>query len=511
MIYFIPAWYRKGEWKEREEVWYIPKRTSAFDDTVKQIQLFSRNALYPYKVLLLHHAPNFRRFLHRQSIYRAEYWSCFDAMQCIKRRHIGIFSFRDLKWPKDVTFLYTPFAIDVLRHGAKYAKIEFGDEGHLIRVEMYQEGQLVRQNIYDDRGFLSLTILYREGQPYCEQYLDEAGVCKFTRFFVDNHVEINGESGYFDGPKGPQYYEKFSYRNLEEMITEVLRCYLEDSKRTDIFCVALDQQHMGICKEVLCQRRLILSIFRRRFVYEEHPEVEELLRAASYIVSDSGKSKEKVQSLLGGGYDQIKNITPYDFRVDTSISQEFHVRNVMVTMDQLSMEHFRDLLKELVKYLKGHEKVYFQFFTRKIQGNRIESANGMIRNLLEEIDGTEYAEHFSVEQCRDEMSINRRLREKILLIDLQELPDHFLEMSALSMGIPQLVSRETTYVQNYRNGHEIKHMNELCEWIDYYLSDLSHLNAVRIESYKMGVGFSTEEIKQAWLEVIQEVEGMVSQ
>ena len=57
-----------------------------FDDTVKQIQLFHRNKVYPYQILLLSFSPNFRHFLHRQGVYHAPYWSCFDAIQEVKRK-----------------------------------------------------------------------------------------------------------------------------------------------------------------------------------------------------------------------------------------------------------------------------------------------------------------------------------------------------------------------------------------------------------------------------------------
>ena len=63
-----------------------------FDDTVKQIQLFHRNKAYPYQIMLLSFAPNFRHFLHRQGVYRAPYWSCFDAIQEVRRKKVMVLS-----------------------------------------------------------------------------------------------------------------------------------------------------------------------------------------------------------------------------------------------------------------------------------------------------------------------------------------------------------------------------------------------------------------------------------
>lgn len=81
MLYFIPAWYENDQWCEHEQCWQERRMHTEFDDTVKHIQLFHRNHPHPYQILLLSYAPNFRHFLHRQSVYHAPYWSCFDAIQ----------------------------------------------------------------------------------------------------------------------------------------------------------------------------------------------------------------------------------------------------------------------------------------------------------------------------------------------------------------------------------------------------------------------------------------------
>ena len=85
MLHFIPAWYQQNTWHENEQKWYVRRMHTEFDDTVKQIQLFHRNKVYPYQILLLSFSPNFRHFLHRQGVYHAPYWSCFDAIQEITK------------------------------------------------------------------------------------------------------------------------------------------------------------------------------------------------------------------------------------------------------------------------------------------------------------------------------------------------------------------------------------------------------------------------------------------
>ena len=171
MLYFVPAWYQLNEWSENEQSWVERRMHTEFDDTVKQIQLFHRSGVCPYRIILLSYAPNFRHFLHRQSVYRAPYWSCFDAIQEVRRKKAAVLSFHHLKWPEGITFLYTPFVVVAMLREEKYAQIDFGEDGNPIRVDLYEKNRLIRRNLYDDRGFLSSTILYENEQPLYQDYL----------------------------------------------------------------------------------------------------------------------------------------------------------------------------------------------------------------------------------------------------------------------------------------------------------------------------------------------------
>ena len=138
MLYFIPAWYQQNTWSEKEQSWYERRTKSEFDETIKQITLFHRNVDVEYRILLLGFSPNIRHFLHRQGMYRAPYWSCFDAICQIRRTKTAVLSYHDIKWPKGIEFVYSPFAVIGYMQGEKYAQVEFGEDGNPIAIDMYQ-------------------------------------------------------------------------------------------------------------------------------------------------------------------------------------------------------------------------------------------------------------------------------------------------------------------------------------------------------------------------------------
>ncbi len=508
MVYFISAWYDGNNWREREQVWYIAKHITEFDDTIKQVQLFSRNKLYPYKIILLSHAPNFRHFLHRQSIFRADYWSVFDQMQCITSRTQRPFSYHDIQWPDDVEFIASHFAVIVRRKGEKFAQIEFGDDGNMILVKLFDNNQISRINHYDDRGFVSMTEMYKDGKPFYEQYMNEDRVWKFNRYVEDGHVDINPLNNFFLWPEGEKEFKKLRYDSIEEMIEEVLVRYVNRTDDDAIFCVAMHSLHTDLWARLLRRRKTILSFYETRFSLVKNEVMEQFLRDAGYIVTATREDGDKIRSVMGQSYPRMTSITPYDSRVDDGISMEFPYQNILVMSDGVPKERFDEICDELVKYVIQHHKTKVNFYTTSLDYLRVNELKTIANELNEQVNANSEVkgEYFVVARCLEAMETNRKLRETRLLVDLQDVPNQFLQISAISMGVPQITLKETQYIKNGRNGHVLEAVQELNEWIAYYLKDLSNWNHARVQSYEMGAEFTTSEIQRQWTEVIRHVE-----
>ena len=531
MQFFIPAWYSHDDWKENEPVWYRPRKVTEFDDTVKQIQLFSRNRVDVFTILVLGYSPNFRHFLHRQGVLHAPYWSCFDAMQGISEKHAEIFSFHDLSWPEDVEFIYSPFAVIVQRRGNKYAQVEFAEDGNMFCVDMFHNEQLVSRNLYDDRGFMSCQITYRNGKPYREQYFNEQGTWKFARYLDDGHVLMNPQSRWYrlehEGSARQAEYRQERYNGIEEVIGEVLMEYLKGTAEESVFTAAMHPLHSSVLHSCLKNRPTVLSFFRRRMEEHRMTDVDErLLSDADYIVADKKGTAEIIRNHVQTKGIPVKVITPYDSRVEFGVSQHYHVQNILLAVDQMEQKFFDDVIPLLAEYVtRKNPRARVCLFTRSAgyhEGNRLlqraEAAlkkAGMNPELAREIsgvsesrvdDGDSVQAVFSAVQCVDEMAVSRTLRSQRVIADLRALPDQFLQISAMSMGIPQIGMRETDYVADGKNGKIIKDLSALPDALDYYLRDIEHWNQAQIASYDLGGQFTTAQLVQSWKEVIRSVE-----
>ena len=158
--------------------------------------------------------------------------------------------------------MYTPFCIVAYVNNEKYAEIHFGEDGNMIEVFLFQSEIMVRKNVYDDRGFLSTTIVYENNQPIYEQYLDEKGNWKLLHFFEDDHIEINSENPYYLIGNKRFTFQSLNYDSMEFLIEEVFSTYLDEmTEKSDIFCLAMHTLHHDLLESLFTQRKTILSFY----------------------------------------------------------------------------------------------------------------------------------------------------------------------------------------------------------------------------------------------------------
>ena len=529
MLYFIPAWYQQNKWKELEQSWHTRRMHTEFDDTVKQVQMFHRSGMHDFKILLLSHTPNFRHFLHRQGVLHASYWSCFDAIQEVTKKNAVVFSFHNLKWPEGIEFVYTPFVVVAYLNNEKYAQIEFGEAGNPIEVDMYQGGLLSKKNIYDDRGFVSAIEVYQQGQIVYTDYLTESGVAKMREYADDGRVEINPNSNtflVFDGDEVETCtFNSLHYANILEVIREVFYTHILANDDDDIFCIAMHQKNVFVANELVGRKKCILSFYEERYRLKNYPEAFNLVKHAGFIVTDSEATSRYLVRELGEEIDNLIDISPYDSRMDFGISGELTVQKILVPVDNLPDERFEALIQQLAIYIQGNENAMIHLFTRIADYDLPERLLERVANIVEQAgfdrrivipealeddtaenevgdeDKEDIPVRFFVEQCVDELSVSKCIREQRIMVDMRHNPDLYLQINCISTAIPQIVRRETQYMQNMYNGFVVKDFEHIPAALDYFLGSLANWNQAKVYSYEIAQKFTTKKLMEKWKEV----------
>ena len=423
MLYFIPAWYKQNMWCENEQQWYKRRLKSEFDETIKQITLFHRNVDRPYRILALGYSPNFRHFLHRQGMYRSKYWSCFDAIAQVRRKKVAVLSYHDIKWPKGLEFVYSPFSIIALQGDIKYAQVEFGEDGNPISIDMFEDGKICRRNYYDDRGFVSSTVIYESGIEQYQDFLMENGIWKIREYKNDGHVVVNQTCPNYDvvpdaknGKAGEPVEMRFSkaeYDSLEAVIEEVFASYVNLTRQNDNFFVAMHPLHIRVAEHVLKGKRVIATFFENRFDFTQTSQAADFLEHAENIITDSDYTTKLIMKNLSGSNDinsdlqagsaqetgemaadkisvnsepvrlHITDIPPYDTRMDFGISSQLRVQNILVPVDGLTEDAFAWIIKELADYLTINDLARVHFFSRDVSWGHEDDIKNNTAELLD--------------------------------------------------------------------------------------------------------------------------------
>lgn len=530
MLYFFPSWYKENSYCENEQFWYKRRMRSEFDETIKQIQLFHRNVKVPYKVVVLSYAPNLRHFLHRQSLFRAPYWSIFDSIQQIKRNRIAVLSFHNFNWPKGVEFIYSPFVVLVYKDGKRYASVEFGENGNPISADMYEGELICRRNYYDDRGFVSSTVLYEEGKIHHQDYLDESGSWKIREFASDGHVEINPNKPMYDLPLNDSIKEfrftKMHYNSIEKVIEEVLRRFVYTTTSKDKFITAVHPLHADLLNRVFADKYLIETFFENRFHYNQLGNIQDFLNHANYIITDSKRSVELIKPYITNQDLKLIDISPYDTRMDFGISQQLTVQNILVPIDDLTEYQFEKLMINLCKYLLTNEKARVHLFTRNGEWNydqvllgRVEEIlrkndfdprwaaleeNGAVseNDLEEEEEENHSVKKFYVDACIDERTISKCLNEQRVILDIRGVSDVFLFVTAISKGVPRISTMEDQYFEHLKNGMLITNYDDIVDALSYYVDSFENWNDALVHCYEMGKEYTTGVLIDSWKEVL---------
>lgn len=313
---------------------------------------------------------------------------------------------------------------------------------------------------------------------------------------------------------------------MESLIEEVFSTYLDEmTDSTDIFCLAMHTLHHDLLESLFTQRKTILSFYQNRMELFEDAELKSLIRSTNYCIVDS---KHKIGPLekYAGKTLPIVDITPFDTRADFGISQQLTVQNILVPIDSIEQSKLETLIVLFAKYFETNETARVHFFTRNANWDRVDSVLNFVRDVLKvnglderlalketndkaefDLDEDEKVPiKFFVDQCVDELSISKCIREQRIMVDVTTQPDLYLQISCISSAIPQIVSFRTQYVHNGKNGFVVKDISEISHCLTYYLDNITNWNKCVIYSYELGKEYNTASLIRKWKGVMKQVE-----
>lgn len=521
MYYFIPSWYTsENSWMIDTPYWFRVSESMQFYDSNNQLKMFE-SAQEDAALILMAYQPQLRYFLHKQDLLHTAYWSFFDDIQNIHRKETQGISFKQLGWPKGISFIYTPFKVLARLGQEHYADIHFAENGNLLQIDFFEQGKESKRFFFDDRGFLSSITYLKEGQVLYRDFLNEFGVWQVREY------HFQGTLGLEINPYADKPFLKTNYASWDELLAERLAVFKSQYMTADDkLVVAMDTMHNQRVIANFADYLKIFSFFGDRFDFSDSLELRQVVQAARLLVVDS-ETTERL--LVQGMTDQalppreLVRLTPFDTRLRLGSSQTIKELIVYFIIDGLDHDSYLQALYRLLDMMELNPLIELHLVTydrhRSISDLEkevfsiietdytLERFTGVVENqgennLAEDEEvGLEAIRFFSF---TNENQVIQALDKARLVLDLSAKPHLYTQIASISAGVPQVNMVQTEYITHKENGWIASDLEDVCRAISYYFDGLTNWNRSLVYAVQKMGAYTSGELVAKWKELLED-------
>lgn len=505
MDYLVPGWHQLlNDW-----AYTVPM--VEFDDAVSHLQIL-RDDQQPAGLIVTDYQPQLSSKLNQFSLAPTKVFAAFDYLQGVEHSDSRVVDYRDLAWPADALFDMTPFRLQVVSQGRKYAQVIFDNQGKVLWIDYFQaDGQRNRRLLLDSRGFVSREEEYTDGQLRGFSYFDEQGHWRFRQDQQTGRVTIN--------PDLPRFTKQLAYDQLSDLITEVVReHFLPQLKATDRLIVSLDDQQPVASQVFAQQDRVVFSASRW------HPYRQTLAKIATQkplLIADAQATAEEVQQL--GYLPEPPAIIPiFQAQFKLGHSQRSLRQRIAVFCENTAHDELARIVELLYQLLlKDPDELAVDYLTYSPEKEQ------EVRQLVDDLTDRHPGESEFKPDKPDQNENERDLKEKALpqleiktvrltstsavlkaldktriMVDWGTKIDQFMQIAVISVGIPQIRQAPTEMLQSGKNGLVETDLDKLPAGLNYYLQSLRHWNAALANNVQYLNQYSEENLLKKWQEIL---------
>lgn len=529
--------------------WAVDAHALPNDRVVHLAQMAAATAV-PLTLLVLHEAPGWRYQLQANGLTRQAWWQVFDAIQGI---HISAglpLDSADVILPAGSDLVYNGDFVLIMQGDTQIGTISRHPQGFVWRVTwMLPGGQRVDQ--YDDRGFLSTqTWQDVDGQPVRKTWLDVTGAAVLTQ---TDQIQV-----------APRFQARFAhahYPDIAAVVREYTRQYFIDSmpaETTATLVTAASQDFAVLASAVPA------NVARHFFVADAAaPALPQLAPAAASLITPTAAAaaalKQRLQQIPNARTVPVQVIPPFSTALHLGRSNEvaavtiyWHVNGLAPAQVSAVFLQFLTAMAKNDDYavvVDGDDSAQIDQlqtlalnFAAKTAGIPLDSA--LYQRLVTAMSGEEEPEATPVTaetemtETDEQKAVATAAREQEavaqhtlaaasqflqrltyavqteysavpeafqtvrLLVDLGLAPDLFMQIAAISAGIPQINQTETGYVTDGENGRLISSLSQTGAAAAYYLDSLDHWNAALVANARRIEQYSETHTQELWEEVL---------
>ncbi|MDR2660917.1 MAG: accessory Sec system glycosyltransferase Asp1 [Lactobacillaceae bacterium] len=482
MIYVLPKW--------NSTVPIIPE----FDNSVKQIQLFTEASSDKVSVLSLSFASQTKRELEDNDLENTPVFSMFNTLQralYVDEQRIDI---NDFNWPKGLKIIEGDPLYYVYKNQVElYAKVWLHkkDYSFLNVIDFYENNRRTHRYEFDDRGFLSRKIFYTDDQitPTEELYFAP------DQQIVMNHKIVDGRSSEITLEN--EFNGKNKFISLVDLQTEYLLNLSSDLENiNNELIVEYSKDNHEIIKKSNLQKiskYLSFNNFNNLIQQINSDEIAEWKNIYNKIIVPNPKQKTELINLYPDLKEHVIDISPYPMHIkmyDLSLDAQEDKKNILWVSQ--SDEDKNAIIEQFNKMLASDQEISLTI----LPINEFPQEN---MNLFD----IQHRTKVKIDFNQSESNIVKLIASSRIVVDMAKYPNQFIQSKTLEAGLPQIVLTITEY--NREEGSYIQSTNEnLAENILGVTSDVKKWVQMRQRAMFSVKGFLSVEVMNRWNQVFNQ-------
>lgn len=524
--------------------WGIDAEALPNDQFVHLAQV-AQDASLPLTLVFFTEAPGLRYQLNANHLLQLPWWRAFDAIQDIPVTEGLPLDVSDVIIPAGSDLVYNGSDVLIVRGDQYLGTVKRRHGGVWQVIWPTADGRQVDQ--YDDRGFLSTRTWYAaDNHVVKKEWLDITG-----------HWVLRQTTDIVVAPHAQARFEHTEYPTIQRVVGEFAKHYFQKAGEPGTLVLTAD-----IAPEITAQLPETMAV--HYFITpSRNQRIPELASTATSLIVATHAEADQLKTEVHGDAEAadttVRVIPPFSTSLRLGRSNEvaaiityWHVNGLNETEravvfdlllahlasdeeqqlivdadNQAQIEEFQRLalafaapkhgvaldspefaqLQALLASDEPPEAAPIKAVTEMTEADeRVAVAGVSVSHAADEAELAAIIQHFldrAAYQVRaNNLQITQDFETVRLLVDLGQPPDLFMQIEAISTGIPQVNRTATDYVITGENGRIIAQLGELTAALHDYLDSLTQWNKALVVNAQLIDQYSEARSQALWREVL---------
>ncbi|USS90030.1 accessory Sec system protein Asp1 [Fructilactobacillus carniphilus] len=477
----------------------------------------------PYVLVTDTFSPFLPYQLNRFNLLHSCYFQTFDAIQGVSS-HLGKpLALEDLPELDGLERIYSPSGIILAKDGVKVAFAEMFADQFLQKITYFSnENQRIDQ--FDARGFLARRQFLLDSKLQKEVLYDPTGEAVLNiDYTAADQVTILAHSKRFD---------KTKYTRMDDLKLEVLEKYFAKESNQPRIITAIGPENKEVTKKLNQNYQLALAF--NDTDYHNRDLMKAALALNAPMLLPSSNIATQVQQISGNNPANLQVVSPYTTKLDLGNSNSNDTQIILWYIRSMDSKRFAKMAVPVIQMIVADEDLALTIDTPAQA--IFNSSQALIKQAIENFfqisldsEDFQWVQHYLQQKARHLVTVGLAKEAKMrkqksnwkrlikaaetvdrirvqgnssvdfydyefnrirVLVDLSQVPDTYLQVKAISAGIPQINHVATQFVKNYQNGIVIKEDDKLVAALQYFVHTLKNWNQALVDNVKEISAFS---------------------